>query len=212
MAVNRATAAGVAIALLASTTLHAQQAPEAGRSDAAQQQDSAPLDAKPLDAKPLDAKPLDAKPPGTFKPETPAETPDVWIFSGELQGSREPFSGTLVASNGKAQFELKLASGATCDGSNLSGEVGLVRLSEITCSDDRPMKALFVPQGGKELKVFGSVGDERFTTSAHLLGTEAVPDKPQTAEPKGPLGQPPAPPPAQPSPSPADPKGAPAKP
>ncbi len=121
--------------------------------------------------------------PAPFKPDGEEAQPDVWIFSGELGNSRETFSGTLVAGKAGAQFELKLAGGATCDGSNISGDVGLVRLGEITCSDDRVMRALFVPQGGQELKVFGHVADERFTASAHLLGTEAVPDKKQTAEP-----------------------------
>ena len=51
------------------------------------------------------------------------------------------------------------------------------------------MKALFVPQGGQVLKVFGHVGDERFTTSAHLLGTEPLPEKTQTAEPTAPALQ-----------------------
>ena len=129
------------------------------------------------------------KPPDPFKPEADEAQPDVWIFSGELQSSRETFSGSLVASKGEAQFELKLAGGATCDGSNLSGDVGLVRLSEITCSDDRTMRALFVPQGGQELKVCGHVGDERFAASAHLLGTEPLPEKKQTAEPTAPALQ-----------------------
>ena len=135
------------------------------------------------------AAPIVGKPPGSFKPEADESQPDVWIFSGELQNSRETFSGTLVAAKGEAQFELKLAGGATCDGSDLSGDVGLVRLSEITCSDDRTMRALFVPQGGQELKVFGHVGDDRFAASAHLLGTEPVPEKKQTAEPTAPALQ-----------------------
>ena len=132
---------------------------------------------------------LPDKAPGAFKLDADASEaaqPDVWIFSGALQDSHETFSGTLVASKGEAQFEMKLASGATCDGSDLSGSVGLVRLKEITCSDDRVLKALFVPQGGQQLKVFGHVGDERFVTSANLLGTEVVPDKKQTAEPTAP--------------------------
>lgn len=129
--------------------------------------------------------------PEAFKPapDTGDSNPDVWIFSGTLPSSHETFSGTLVASKGTAQFEMKLASGATCDGKDVSGEPGLVRLNEITCSDDRTMKALFVPQGGQELKVFGHVGDERFVTSAHLLGTEPVPEKKQTAEPTAPALQ-----------------------
>ena len=148
----------------------AQRAPEAQH-----QPDSAP--------------PLPDKAPGAFKPDADAgesAQPDVWIFSGALQNSHETFSGTLVANKGEAQFEVKLANGATCDGSDLSGSVGLVRLKEITCSDDRVLKALFVPQGGQQLKVFGHIGDDRFVTSAHLLGTEPVPDKKQTAEPTAP--------------------------
>jgi len=135
------------------------------------------------------APPIAPQPSAPFKPDESERQPDVWIFSGELQNSHEGFSGTLVASKGQAEFELKLAGGATCDGSELVGEVGLVRLSEITCSDDRTMRALFVPQGGHELKVFGHVGDERFLASAHLLGTEPAPDKPQTAEPTAPALQ-----------------------
>jgi hypothetical protein len=131
------------------------------------------------------------QPPGIFKPDATREgaSPDVWIFSGALQGSHEEFSGTLVADKGEAQFELKLGAGATCDGSSFDGEVGLVRLNEITCSDDRPMRALFVPQGGRELKVFGHVGDERFVASAHLLGEDPPPEKKQTAEPTAPALQ-----------------------
>ena len=151
---------------------HSQQAPEPDR--------AAKADAGPAAV---------GKPPGSFKPDADETQPDVWIFSGELQGSRETFSGTLVAQKGSAQFELKLAGGATCDGSDLSGDVGLVRLSEINCSDDRTMRALFVPQGGQELKVFGHVGDERFTASAHLLGTEPLPERKQTAEPTAPALQ-----------------------
>ncbi len=127
--------------------------------------------------------------PSAFKPNADTSdgaSDDVWIFSGSLQSTHESFSGTLVAGKGEVQFEMKLAGGTTCDGTNFSGEVGLVRLKEITCSDDRIMKALFVPQGGQELKVFGHVGDQRFMTSAHLLGTEPLPEKKQTAEPTAP--------------------------
>ena len=129
--------------------------------------------------------------PAPFKPDAGEMQPDVWIFSGELQNSHETFSGTLVAAGGAkgggtVQFELKLAGGASCDGSDVSGEVGLVRLGEITCSDDRVMRALFVPQGGETLKVFGHIGDERFMANAHLLGTEAAPEKKQTAQPTAP--------------------------
>lgn len=135
---------------------------------------------------------LPDKAPGAFKPDSDtasAGQPDVWIFSGSLQDTHESFSGTLVAGKGDVQFEMKLGGGTTCDGKDLSGDVGLVRLKEITCSDDRVMKALFVPQGGQELKVFGHVGDQRFVTSAHLLGNEAVPEKKQTAEPTAPALQ-----------------------
>ena len=136
--------------------------------------------------------PLPGAPPAPFKPDASAPPPestepDTWIFSGALQSSHEPFSGTLVTGNAEVQFELKLGGGATCTGGDLKGEVGLVRLSEITCSDDRKMRALFVPQGGDALRVFGNVGEEKFSTSAHLLGTEAIPDKKQSAAPKAPL-------------------------
>ena len=142
--------------------------------------------------------------PAPFKPDPsaapPSSTePDTWIFSGALQSSHESFSGTLVTGKTEVQFELKLGGGATCTGGDLKGDVGLVRLSEITCSDDRTMRALFVPQGGEALRVFGHVGEERFSTSAHLLGTEAIPEKKQTAAPKSPDAVPdpsPAPPPA----------------
>lgn len=123
---------------------------------------------------------------------------DTWIFAGTLSGSRETFSGTLVARKDEAEFELKLGGGATCDGGQLKGDIGLVRLPEITCTDDRKMRALFVPQGGKSLKVFGHVGDDRFMAEAHLLGTEAVPEPKQTMQPKGPLGLPPGMPPGLP--------------
>ena len=131
-----------------------------------------------------DGPPQVGQPPGAFKPTDEDGQPDVWIFSGELQNSHETFSGTLVAGKDGAQFELKLAGGATCDGSNVSGDVGLVRLSEITCTDERVMRALFVPQGGQDLKVFGHVGDDRFVSSAHLLGTSPIPDKKPLPPPK----------------------------
>lgn len=149
---------------------------------------------------------LPGRPPGAFKadPGTPTNDPksDVWIFSGTLQETRETYSGTLVADvGGGSQFELKLENGATCAGGDLKGEIGLVRMSEIACSDGRPMRALFVPQGGQELKVFGHVGAKRFMTSAHLLGTEAPPEPKQTAQPKGPLGRPPPDTPKPPAPA-----------
>lgn len=121
-------------------------------------------------------------PPAPLKLEDDI-TPDMWIFSGILPGNHEPYSGTLVSGKADTQFEMKLAGDTTCDSSELKGGVGLVRLSEIACSDGRSMRALFVPQGGQSLKVFGHVGDERFVSAAHLLGTEPVPEQKQTAEP-----------------------------
>ena len=103
------------------------------------------------------------------------------------------FPGRSSPARRGAQFELKLASGATCDGGDLKPGTGLVRLSDITCSDDRVLRALFVPQSGQELKVFGHVGDERFATLAHILGTQPIPEKPQTAEPKAPTPETPPP-------------------
>jgi hypothetical protein len=139
-----------------------------------------------------DAAPMSSRPPASFSPDPSlsggqaADAPDTWIFSGVLQDSHETFSGTLVTGKMDTQFELRLAGGATCDGGDLTPATGLVRLSEITCSDDRVMKALFVPQGGEALKVFGHLGDERFVTIAHLLGTEPPPETPQTAAPHAP--------------------------
>ena len=134
---------------------------------------------------------LPGKAPEPFKPEDAPATPDTWIFNGVLSASHEAYSGTLVASKDESEFELKLGNGATCDGDELKGEVGLVRLPEITCTDDRTLRALFVPQGGDSLKVFGHIGEERFSADAHLLGTETPPEPPQTAQPRGPLGLPP---------------------
>jgi len=122
---------------------------------------------------------------------------DTWIFSGVLQDSAETFSGTLVTGKADTEFELKLADGATCDGGDLHPSLGLVRLSEIVCTDERTMRALFVPQGHETLKVFGHVGDERFATVAHLLGTQDLPEPKQTTEPHAPL--PLMPPPLSPS-------------
>jgi hypothetical protein len=143
---------------------------------------------------PQDSVPLQDQAPGPFSPAESPETPDTWIFSGVLSGQHEGFSGTLVAHKTEAEFELRLTNGATCDGAELTGEVGFVRLPEITCSDDRKMRALFVPQGHELLKVFGHVGDEKFATEAHLLGTEAPPEPKPALAPKGPLGLPPGPP------------------
>ena len=146
--------------------------------------------------------------PGAFSPDpalsggTKADEPDTWIFSGSLQDSRETFSGTMVTGKTGTQFELRLANGATCDGGDLTPGTGLVRMSDITCSDDRVLKALFVPQGGEALKVFGHVGEERFVTVAHLLGSEPPAEKPQTAEPHAPPAPTPEPPPSAPRPAP----------
>lgn len=142
---------------------------------------------------PAPATPAAATPAAAASPlKAPVDVqPDIWIFSGVLPSHREAFSGTLVSSKADAEFELKLAGGATCDGSELKGDVGLVRLSEIACTDGRSMRALFVPQGGTALKVFGHVGEDRFVAEAHLLGTEPPPERKQTAQPTAPQLQPP---------------------
>ncbi len=151
---------------------------------------------------------LSRQPPAaSFAPDPGSSTnhvdePDTWIFSGSLQDSRETFSGTLVTGKTETQFELKLANGATCDGGDLTPSTGLVRLSDITCSDARVLKALFVPQGGEALKVFGHVGDERFVTVAHLLGPDAPAEKPQTTAPHAPPSPGPVEPPRSPRPAP----------
>ena len=137
-----------------------------------------------------------SQPPTSFSPDPAssggqkADEPDTWIFSGVLQDTRETFSGTLVTGKMDTQFELKLASGASCDGGELTPSTGLVRLSEITCSDGRVLKALFVPQGGEALRVFGHVGEERFVSVAHLLGSEPMTEKPQSAAPHAPPSPP----------------------
>ena len=122
---------------------------------------------------------------------------DTWIFSGVLGASKETFSGTLITGKDTA-FEMKLSGGATCDGDDLQPSIGLVGLSEIACSDGRKMHALFVPQGGETLQVFGHVGDERFKSVAHLLGTQPIPESQQTTEPQAPPPELPATPPARP--------------
>lgn len=180
MAVTRAVLSVLAGLLLTAAAEAQAPAPQASK-DAA---------AKAVAAKDPQAKDLQPKDPQAEVAADPL--PDTWIFAGTLMGSRETFSGTLVASKSESEFEMKLGGGATCDGGQLKGDIGLVRLPEITCTDDRKMRALFVPQGGKSLKVFGHVGDDRFMAEAHLLGTEAVPEPKQTMQPKGPLGLPPA--------------------
>ena len=137
------------------------------------------------------ASPVPETPPKSFQPEVQPPSEDTWIFSGNLQGTNESFSGTLVATKEEGQFELKLGSGATCDGSQFSGGLGMIRLPEITCSDNRSLRALFVPQDHDTLKVFGHLGDQRFAAEAHLLGTDAPPAPQPSAAPHGPLGLPP---------------------
>lgn len=129
-----------------------------------------------------------------------ASVGDTWIFSGVLADTSETFSGTLITGKSATEFELKLADGATCDGGDLKPSMGLVRLSEIACSDGRSMRALFVPQAHESLKVFGHVGEARFSTIAHLLGTQPIPEPPQTTAPHAP-----EPPPAEPAPPPSRP-------
>jgi hypothetical protein len=107
--------------------------------------------------------------------------PIVYIFSGALTGEGETYSGTLVAAADGPQFELKLGKGATCDASKLDPDKGLLRLPETPCSDGRKLKALFVYQEGGFLRVYGTVGAERFSTQAHALPSdapEAAPAKP----------------------------------
>ncbi len=146
--------------------------------------------ALPVAAQDASAPLLPTAPPAAFTPAPgeggpPAPEGDTWIFSGVLIETHEAFSGTLIT-GGTHAFELKLAGGATCDGGDLQPSLGLVRLSEITCTDERRMRALFVPEGHEALKVFGHVGDARFATIAHLLGTKAPPEPKQTAEPHAP--------------------------
>ena len=154
MALARAFLAGL-LALLPVPAFAAPPTPEAG---APRSQDAAPAQ---------DASPKD-------------ETL-VYIFSGVLTGTGETYSGTLVARAEGPEFELKLAGGTTCDGSKLEPDKGLLRLPETPCSDGRPLKALFVYQAGDLLRVYGTIGGERFSTQAHALPSdapEAAPAKP----------------------------------
>ena len=100
--------------------------------------------------------------------ETAEPTPDTWIFSGVMPEGGETFSGTLVTGKTDTQFELKLGGGATCEGGALQPSLGLVRLTEIRCSDGRSLRALFVPQAKQTLKVVGHIGEARFDSVAHL--------------------------------------------
>ena len=140
-------------------------------------------------------------------PDTAAPDSDTWIFSGELEESRETFSGTLVTGKSDTQFELKLGGGATCDGANLKPSLGMVKLDEIQCTDGRAMRALFVPQPQQTLKVFGHIGDARFNTIAHILGTQPIPEPRQTTAPHAPMPSPDEPPTPVAPPSPARPPG-----
>jgi hypothetical protein len=109
----------------------------------------------------------------------------VYIFSGVLTGGGETYSGTLVAAADGPEFELKLAKGATCDANKLEPDKGLLRLPETPCSDGRKLKALFVYQPGSVLRVYGTVGDQRFSTEAHALpsGATEAPPAPSAAPP-----------------------------
>ena len=115
---------------------------------------------------------------------TDASEPLVYIFSGALTGEGETYSGTLVAAAEGPQFELKLSKGATCDASKLEPDKGLLRLPETPCSDGRKLKALFVYQEGGFLRVYGTLGDERFSTQAHALPSDAP--EPAAAKPASP--------------------------
>jgi hypothetical protein len=112
-------------------------------------------------------------------PPAPAEAAGkeealVYIFSGVLTGSGETYSGTLVAAADGPEFELKLGKGATCDANKLDPDKGLLRLPETACSDGRKLKALFVYQPGGVLRVYGTVEDQRFSTEAHALPSDAT--------------------------------------
>ncbi|MDR3461821.1 MAG: hypothetical protein P4L76_05855 [Beijerinckiaceae bacterium] len=99
----------------------------------------------------------------------------VYIFSGVVTGGGETYSGTLVATPEGPELELKFGGGATCDGHKLEPDKGLLRLPETACSDGRKLKALFVYQAGGVLRVYGSIGDQRFSTQAHALPSGAAP-------------------------------------
>ncbi len=105
----------------------------------------------------------------------------VYIFSGALPKTNETFSGTLVDAAGGTQVELKLGRGATCEASRLDPDKGFLRLPESPCSDGRVLKALFVYQEGGVLRVYGTIGGDRFAAQAHVLPSDApepVPAKP----------------------------------
>ncbi len=138
-------------------------------------------------------------------PFTPAPPPpgpaDVWIFSGLLDDGRETYSGTLLTGSGATGFEFKLGAGVSCTGGDTKTGPGSLRLSDVVCSDDRRLQAFFVFRDDAELTVFGQVGAQRFTASAHRLGTEASPDDAKPGDAKARDAAPPAAPPAGPDPS-----------
>ena len=143
-----------------------------------------------------------------FRPAaTPPDPVETWIFSGLLDDGHEAYSGTLLTGSGTTEFEFKLGAGVNCTGGDSTIGPDTVRLTGVTCSDDRTMRAFFIARGDAELTVFGQVGARRFTTSAHRLGTEAPPDhKPddpvrETAPNAAPSTGPPAAPPAGPAPA-----------
>jgi len=115
----------------------------------------------------------------------------VYIFSGVVTGGGETYSGTLVAAADGPEFELKLSGGTTCDANKLEPDKGLLRLPETACSDGRKLKALFVYQPGGVLRVYGSIGDQRFSTEAHALpsGAADAPVAKPAAPPASPAGQ-----------------------
>jgi hypothetical protein len=108
----------------------------------------------------------------------------VYIFSGGLTEG-ETYSGTLVAAADGPEFELKLSKGGTCDASKLEPDKGLLRLPETVCSDGRKLKALLVYQPGNVLRIYGAIGDQRFSAQAHALpsGAVEVPSAPAAAPP-----------------------------
>ena len=135
-----------------------------------------------------------------FKPVAPSTVAvNTWIFSGLLDDGREPYSGTLQTGSDATAFEFRLGAGMSCTGGDTTVGPGSVRLSDVPCSDDRKLQASFVPRGEAELTVFGEVGTQRFTASAHRLGTEAPVDEPDDPGARG--AAPPVEPPIGPAPS-----------
>ena len=123
------------------------------------------------------------------KPSAEPAVPDTWIFSGVLDGG-ESYSGTLVVARSDTQFEMRLGGGASCDGGGLQPSLGLMRLTEIRCTDGRSLRTLFVPQPKQTLKVFGHVGEARFDAVAHLLGVEPPAEPAPSLAPHAPVPAP----------------------